>query len=271
MNNNDDVYLQGAKILDIIALYKFDMELSSIFSKYILECERHIVSVFAYYCSEELGPEGYLDFKNYNHNKKEKILKIISKLLSQISGNRSKEVKHYLQKYNSSPFWVIINKLQLGEIKNIYEYSNFNIKLKVAKHFIKNSNYTDNERVDRFVTYFKSIYYSRNKVSHNNKFFNIRDHKYQKRPEITIKPLDIHKTLENEGIFKKGGNGNYLRGVNDIVAIIFSIREILGKTKMKKLLSEIDDLLNESYFGILKVHNVKEKMGIPKDISKLLY
>lgn len=161
--------------------------------------------------------------------------------------------------------------MQLGEVKKIYDISIKEIQINVANHFIKNNAYDDSEKIKRFKTYFKSIYYARNKVSHNNRFFDIRDHKYKGRPEITISTLPIHEKLISKKIFKLGKRGICLRGVSDISALIFSIREILGSKKMRNLLIELDSLLKKSNFGVLKVSKIKDKMGLPKNIFEIHY
>lgn len=251
-------YKPGTNIQDIIALHDFDRKIGAILFTEILIIERKIKALFAYYFSKHYGEECYLNISAYDKRKPHfKKVAIIARLLNTISKQKNDEISSYLNKFDSVPFWVLIEELDLGTVKAIYELTDPIVQQEVAGSF--------NVPTGEFINYFKAIYFARNKIAHNNLFFELQKYKYKYNGkwfcQVNLRNTTWHYT------YARKEDREILSGKHDVAAVILSIKKFRNKKHFKKMIVNIDELLGSVDFGAnLRISDVKNIMGFPKDI-----
>lgn len=108
----EDYYKNGTTFEKIYALYSFDRVMKSVLLTYILQIETFVKSQISYYFSEAYKQNfSYLDINNFDTSDPPKTTQLISKVSNVITKNsQSGQVRHYLEKYNSLPLWVLSKK-----------------------------------------------------------------------------------------------------------------------------------------------------------------
>lgn len=138
--SSDDIYKPGTKFSWIYDLFLFDRDLRSLVFKYIAKAEASIRSAIVYsFCFAHQNHNDYLDVSNYcapneylvsryfKGNKEQLFQQNLSKLMGTLNkklivrGGTRPFIKHYLNKYNSVPLWVLANDLTFGNIINMYQ------------------------------------------------------------------------------------------------------------------------------------------------------
>lgn len=174
--NTKDIFLKGTTFEEIFALYKFDKSLKDIYLEYILKIENNIKSMIAYYFSENNGNDNYLklsNFENFNDihsislEKKQKRIKIIQELISNINKEISKTIdtkdymQHYMINYGFVPLWVVVNVLSFGQISKFFELMKQKERILISRHYN-----VDNNDLIQFV---KLLAYFRNLCAHDDR------------------------------------------------------------------------------------------------------
>lgn len=139
-NPTTNRFEDGTRLEDIYELYEFDMELRSIYIKYILIVERNIKSALSYYFCDVFGDgqRDYLIAANYDFVGKK--IPVIQTMLRIISGQLRKDsdyayIRHYMTKYGDVPLWVLFNVLTLGQMSKIYSCQKGQVKIRVCRYF----------------------------------------------------------------------------------------------------------------------------------------
>lgn len=257
---NSKEVLKNTDVSEIISLYNFDRNLRYIYLKYILIIESRLKTVisseFSKTYKNHTAP--YLNAENFIGDKK-KIQFLISKIKDQskikIKQNEPNYIKHYIEKYNDIPFWVLINCLSFGTVNVFYEYLNPELQQSIATYF--------NIPADvckRFINHL-SLY--RNICAHNERFYCVKTN-FRIPNKAFAKYYDtIFKISKTDGI--------YVKGTNDIFALTMIILIISEETHRKEflcsLLKEIKMLKNN--LKTIDVYNILNIMGFPKTWNKI--
>lgn len=137
-------YKVGTHFDEIVALYKFDCELKSIFLKRLLRIENEIKSLIAYNFSEEyaynnncsitntnclkMNTNCYTNIENFSlipvgRETLEKRLSCVIDLIASLHKATAKElsktssaVKHYMEDYGYVPLWVLMEVVTFGTV-----------------------------------------------------------------------------------------------------------------------------------------------------------
>lgn len=199
--DKDDVYKAGTNFDEITRVYYFDKEIKNIFFKAILEAEKHLKSLIAYYFSEAHKDQSYpyLIATNFKHTDILNIAPLISCLSNIISKYQKKEyqnaIKHYITNYHNVPLWILINYMSLGQTVTFYKRMNLSEQNKVAKEFSKmmaENIDTDSAKLQsqQLSIILENILEIRNIVAHNNRLL-----EYRCRRNIPYLP--IHRSLSD--------------------------------------------------------------------------
>lgn len=143
IDKKTNMYKKGTKFNDLVDLHEFDKELKKILIAAMLEIERIARSIISYKFVEKFQePGAYLNRKNFDCKDLELVNINIERMKESIKKfeeekNYNRSIKYYLSKYNSVPFWFIINFMTFGNIINIYETFDFSLKEKIADEFQK--------------------------------------------------------------------------------------------------------------------------------------
>lgn len=118
----DKKYKKNTRFEDIYYLYEFDDELRHIFIKYLFLVEMHLKSLISYYFCYKFGEEEseYQNVTNYDYqnvNNQKSINKLVEILSENLENADSwMYVKHYVDRDDNVPLWVLIKTLTFGNI-----------------------------------------------------------------------------------------------------------------------------------------------------------
>ena len=192
------------------------------------------------------GNAAYLDFNNYDQEKRNDTLSLISNLFTALRkyGHKDNSLKHYLENHDEVPLWVLVNILTLGNTSSFYSCCRPTVKSNITKHLQK-------DRSREYRGYKKTIYndelekflgactYFRNICAHDNRFYN-SDYKY---------------TL--------GGKNKRMT----IFALLLSLKNYIPKHAHLKLIQQVADLKTryiEEFTDPSKIDEIYRMMGYPK-------
>lgn len=257
-DTTEERYKQGAKFLEIYALYTFDYELKMILLSRILQIEKTLKSEIAYVFSKKYGYDNYLKISNFeiypnSHKDYNKRLKDVTSLISNIQHDiakhvRNNSIKHYLTNHGYIPLWVLVNILTFGRISYFYEYMKPAERNEVARIY--------NIRDGELLSLIKILTLCRNKCAHDERLYNF----YSRE---SIKDNKIHSSL---GI-PKNKSGTYKKGKHDLFAVLIAIKILLNKKSFKKMILEIKKSLEalDKQLSVISIDEILDKMGFPSN------
>ncbi|WP_041137839.1 Abi family protein [Beduini massiliensis] len=178
--DHGDVFIDGTNFNELTCVHYFDKEIKNILFKYIIEIEKRLKSIIAYYFSEahQGDPYPYLYTHNFNSNNILKVAPLISSLSNIIkkysTALTNNSIKHYIHVHKSVPLWIICNYMSFGQIVLFYKNMKRPEQNKVAKEFsaILNESLGRNDiklQVKHVISYLDNLLEIRNLVAHNNK------------------------------------------------------------------------------------------------------
>lgn len=132
-------YKEGTSFDEIVVLYHFDATLKMLFLKYLLQIERHIGNLIAYYFTELYGikQSEYLNPHNYNNNKRnvKTISILIKKLYGAINTKDYEYINYYRIHHGNIPLWVTTHILTFGSLSKMFKVLPQTLQSKICKHF----------------------------------------------------------------------------------------------------------------------------------------
>lgn len=206
--------MQGTTFDEIVALYQFDADLRELFLKYLLQIERHIGNLIAYYFIEAHGisQNEYMNPNNYNNiaRNRNTIGGLIKKLYGAINSTEHSYVNYHQTQYGNVPLWVPTSVLTFGSLSKMYNVLPQSLRTKICRHF-PNVNQRQLERYLSVLTKY------RNACAHGDRLFT-----YKTVDQILDTPL--HAKLK---ILRKGNQ--YIYGEQDLFAVVIAFRYLLPK------------------------------------------
>lgn len=232
-NNNN--YKENTSFEEIFALYEFDKNIKAIFLKYILEIEVIIKSLMANVVAEKYGVENYIKLENFDaFANKELEEDIILKIEKEINDNyvRHPAIKHYKDKYNFIPPFVLTKILTFGTTSRYYSLFKQSDRQKISKYFK-----LSDKLLKQILINLTMI---RNISAHSDRLFS-----YRNKYDISFKNIE-----------KSYNRKEYLC---NLYMIIKSMKVLLDEEKYQ----EFEELLNR------EINKLKEKL-IVIDINDIL-
>ncbi|HFU4085159.1 TPA: Abi family protein [Streptococcus suis] len=215
-----DKYINGATFSEVTAVHLFDKEIKSDFLKAILEAEKHFKSVVAYRFSEKFKkPYSYLNIENFVTNSASDLSNVtylISKIATIIDKKCNKRasensIKHYQNKHQEVPFWVVVGYFDFGTIFNFYKYLDEGLRDKIANDlvsFLKSniSNIRQEEKIvhipgKMLLSALSNILEFRNVTAHNNKMFSYRCRESVTHHDILFSYYNISKNSPKQDLY----------------------------------------------------------------------
>lgn len=188
---NNDHYTANTSFDEITSLYVFERDFKQALLLGILEAETHIRSIFSYRFSEMYKDEPYA-YLNINCYEKDKIL-LVTKTISSLSqtilshsrNNKNSSIAHYVKKHKCVPIWVLINYINLGELRHLLKHSIKPLQNNVAKdclEFIKQNifNLSEPFHPETLNSFLDNMNEIRNICAHNNRLMGFRCHQNTK-------------------------------------------------------------------------------------------
>lgn len=218
---------------EIVASYQFDADLRELFLKHLLQIERHIGNLIAYYFIEAYGvsQNEYMNPNNYNNipRNQNTIGGLVKKLYGAINFTEHDYVNYHRTQYGNIPLWVTASVLTFGSLSKMYHVLPQSFRSKICRHFPKANNQRQLERYLSVLTKY------RNACAHGERLFT-----YKTVDQILDTPL--HAKLK---IPKKGSQ--YIYGKQGLFSVVIAFRDLLLKEDFLFLRS----LINSLHFGVL--------------------
>jgi len=239
-------YKENISFENIYNLYLFDRKLKLLLLNSLLDIENIIkTSITNRFCKiYGFKEDSYLDKNNYNTNHKylEKTFKIFK---SQIEEKKydNLAVSYYKNTYNFIPLWVMTKVLSFGLIKELYSILKDDDKVAIKNEI---SNF-DDVKIKGLFTSMQLLVDMRNKTAHDEIVYSGRHRK------IILSKTKEHKKYDlvnNEGL-------------NDLLGVLISMKNIQVKENFNKLIDDINDLID----GYIKNNNIISKEELLKEMS----
>jgi len=219
--------------------------------KYILICEQTIKSSLSYHFCQIYGEDqkAYLNPINYlqSENHSRIIKKLIQKMSAQLNENSSYYyIRHYVKRYQSVPFWVLVNTLTLGQVSKMYSCQKSRVKIQICKDFgeIREN---ELERMLSIMTKFRNV------CAHNDRLFNFKT-------QDALPDLLIHQMLQIPRRL-----GRYCCGKEDLFAQVIILKMLLQEEDFEWFYTELKQCFQR--------HSVYEtilyQMGFPENWKEI--
>lgn len=239
-------YKKNVSFENIYNLYLFDRKLKLLLLNSLLDIENIIkTSITNRFCKMYgFKEENYLNKNNYNTNHKylEKTFKIFK---SQIEEKKdcNLAVCYYKDNYNFIPLWVMTKLLSFGLIKEIYSVLKDDDKVAIKNEI---SNF-DDVKIKGLFTSMQLLVDMRNKTAHDEIVYNGH---HRKIILSKTKEHNKYNLINNEGL-------------NDLLGVLISMKNIQVKENFNKLIDDINDLIN----NYIKNNNIVLKKELLKEMS----
>lgn len=142
-DKNINRYREGTEFGDLIDIHNFDKDLKKHLLSQTLELERIARSIISYKFVEKYPKKNsYLNPDNFDQREKSLVLINIDSISETIDKYRNEEnykrsIDYYIHKYDSVPFWFVINFVSFGKLVNIYETLDLELQESIADEFQK--------------------------------------------------------------------------------------------------------------------------------------
>ncbi len=258
--DNPKFYLEGTTFEELYSLFLFDRQFRNLIFKNLLIVENNAKSIFSYQLSKKYGykESDYLKPSNFDMSpeKSRQVNDLIKKMKRQVrvNGYQHSATMHYLNNYGYIPLWVLVKVLSFGIISEFYSILKNDDKVAISKIY--------NIDVEDLTNYLSILANYRNVCAHE-------DILYENKTQREINNTVYHMLLK---IPKR--DGEYIKGKNDLFALIIILRQILSNEDVKNLILELDKLIEnlEMNLHTITIDKVLDRMGFPinwKEIANI--
>lgn len=230
-NETDKEFAKGVTIEYLYSFFLFDRDIQSFILKYSVLAESIFKTKLAYTISERFGVDvsSYLNpenFQNYSTTSKISFSNMQSKINEEIKPDRIKNPsKHYLDKHNHIPPWILLKNLSLGNTIKLFTLLNLPEKIMVANEIIKNDIISHSEKIDIIYRSLSAIKEFRNYAAHNLDFTALRINSTRSpAPKILFKLLG-NPLISRVNKKITANEKNSLKGIYGVIMAIMVIFE----------------------------------------------
>ena len=259
VSSKEKKFVKGATFDELYAIFMFDRELRNILFKNLLIIENNIKSIISYKLSVKYGykEKNYLKESNFTTDNKDKrrVSDVINKMKRQIRVNSQNHsaTLHYITNYGYIPLWVLVKVLSFGLINELYGILKPEEQKEIADLY-------EIEMEDMEV-YLSLLANYRNLCAHEDIVFDHRTQKY-------ISNTKYHNELK----IKQDEFGEYIKGKNDIFALIIILKQMLTKDEFMHMMDEINLKLQDLTWQIksVKINKIYDTLGFPENYMDLI-
>lgn len=243
-------YKPGTAFDEIVSLYQFDAELRELFLKYLLQIERHIGNLIAYYFVELHGisQEEYMNPRNYNYTPRNMrtISGLIRKLHGAVYSSDYAHVSHYRSQYGNIPLWITTSVITFGSLSKMYSVLSQSLRSKICRHFPA----VNQKQLERFLSVLTKY---RNVCAHGDRLFS-----YRTVEQILDTPLHVKMELAKQG-------NQYIYGKQDLFAVVIAFHYLLPEEDFKKFKRKLNDEIVKVNKKLIHISEseLMEHMGFP--------
>ena len=259
-SEKDKKFKDGTTFEELYSLFLFDRSFRNILFKYLLVIENNLKSVFSYQLSKKYGyrERDYLKEKNFTNakDKQAQLNDLLKKMKRQIrvNGSQHSATLHYVSNYGYIPLWILVKVLSFGIVSEMFSILKVEDQKEIAD--IYGINY------ETLIVYLPILANYRNLCAHE-------DILYENRTQKAIDDTVYHQLLRIEKV-----DDEYIKGKNDLFALIIIMKQLLQPDEFKNMTYEIENVIETLNYNIntIKINVVLEKMGFPinwKDLAKI--
>ena len=259
-SSTDKTYKKGTTFEELYSLFLFDRTLRNILFKNLLIIENNLKSISSYQLSKRYGykEKDYLKEKNFTNNpeKKRQVNDLIKKMKRQIRSNSRENTAtmHYISNYGYIPLWILVKVLSFGIVSEMYSVLKVEDQKEIAE--VYGIDYQN------MLVYLPILSNYRNLCAHE-------DILYENRTSKEINDTIYHKLLKI-----KQENDVYIKGKNDLFALIIIMKEMLQFEEFKSMILEIENCVATLDYNLrtISIKDVLNRMGFPsnwKDIATI--
>ena len=252
-------FIYGTTFKELYSLFNFDRQLRNILFKNILIVENNLKSVLSHVVSKNYGfkEHNYLNSEIFvkDHNKVRQINDLIRKMKRQINvnGKQHAATNHYMINYGYIPLWVVVKVLSFGIVSELYSILQKEDQEEISRVF--------NTTVHNLGNYLPILANYRNLCAHEDLCFSNKTHK-------KISPNHYHDILN----IPKNDEDEYIYGLNDLMAIIIIMKELLQESDFIMMMNEISyeiDIL-DGKVDTIEIEKVLDAMGLPTNYKEIV-
>lgn len=259
VSSKEKKFVKGATFDELYAIFMFDRELRNILFKNLLIIENNIKSIMSYKLSVKYGykEKNYLKESNFTTDNKDKrrVNDVINKMKRQIRVNSQNHsaTLHYITNYGYIPLWVLVKVLSFGLINELYGILKPEDQKEIADLY-------EIEMEDMEI-YLSLLANYRNLCAHEDIVFDHRTQKYI-----------FNTKYHNELKIKQDEFGEYIKGKNDIFALIIILKQMLTKDEFMHMMDEINLKLQDLTWQIksVKINKIYDTLGFPENYMDLI-
>lgn len=259
VSSKEKKFVKGATFDELYAIFMFDRELRNILFKNLLIVENNIKSIISYKLSVKYGykEKNYLKESNFTTDNKDKrrVSDVINKMKRQIRVNSQNHsaTLHYITNYGYIPLWVLVKVLSFGLINELYGIIKPEDQKEIADLY--------NVEMEDMEIYLSLLANYRNLCAHEDIVFDHRTQKY-------ISNTKYHSELK----IKQDEFGEYIKGKNDIFALIIILKQMLTKDEFMHMMDEINLKLQDLTWQIksVKINKIYDTLGFPENYMDLI-
>lgn len=259
VSSKEKKFVKGAAFDELYAIFMFDRELRNILFKNLLIVENNIKSIISYKLSVKYGykEKNYLKESNFTTDNKDKrrVSDVINKMKRQIRVNSQNHsaTLHYVTNYGYIPLWVLVKVLSFGLINELYGILKPEDQKEIADLY--------NVEMEDMEVYLSLLANYRNLCAHEDIVFDHRTQKY-------ISNTKYHNELK----IKQDEFGEYIKGKNDIFALIIILKQMLTKDEFMHMMDEINLKLQDLTWQIksVKINKLYDTLGFPENYMDLI-
>ena len=259
VSSKEKKFVKGATFDELYAIFMFDRELRNILFKNLLIVENNIKSIISYKLSVKYGykEKNYLKESNFTTDNKDKrrVSDVINKMKRQIRVNSQNHsaTLHYVTNYGYIPLWVLVKVLSFGLINELYGILKPEDQKEIADLY--------NVEMEDMEIYLSLLANYRNLCAHEDIVFDHRTQKY-------ISNTKYHNELK----IKQDEFGEYIKGKNDIFALIIILKQMLTKDEFMHMMDEINLKLQDLTWQIksVKIEKIYDTLGFPENYMDLI-
>ena len=259
VSSKEKKFVKGATFDELYAIFMFDRELRNILFKNLLIIENNIKSIISYKLSVKYGykEKNYLKESNFTTDNKDKrrVSDVINKMKRQIRVNSQNHsaTLHYITNYGYIPLWVLVKVLSFGLINELYGILKPEDQKEIADLY--------GIEMEDMEIYLSLLANYRNLCAHEDIVFDHRTQKY-------ISNTKYHNELK----IKQDEFGEYVKGKNDIFALVIILKQMLTKDEFMHMMDEINLKLQDLTWQIksVKINKIYDTLGFPENYMDLI-
>ena len=251
-------FIKGTTFEELYSVFLFDRTFRNILFKNLLIIENNIKSIISYQLSKKYGYKeaDYLKPSNFNQKftDSRRVIDVINKMKRQIrvNGDKHTATSHYINKYGYIPLWILVKVLSFGLINELYGILKEEDRKEIADIYGLDP--------ETLKTYLSILANYRNLCAHE-------DIVYEHRTQVSIPDTIYHERLNIEKY-----EGEYVKGKNDMFAVVIMFKAMLSKSKFSDFMDEVNRAIKvfDKNIGIIENDVLLERMGFPSNYEEIL-